>query len=236
MQFMNGQEVAIAAQDGGSFNAYLAVPASGSGPGLVVIQEIFGINPVMRQIADDYAKAGYMAIAPDLFWRQEPNLQLSDKTEEDMAKAFQLYEKFDEDKGVEDLIATLNLLKIHPNCNGRVGSVGYCLGGKLAFLMATRSEAECNVSYYGIGIDNNLSEIVNITHPLMLHIAEQDQFVPHNVQLEIMSVMNSNPLVTIHSYPSVNHAFARRDGQTYDWRAAETANERTLAFLQNHLS
>lgn len=146
----------------GSFSGYLAVPETGSGPGIVLIQEIFGVNRVMRDLADGFAKDGYTVLCPDLFWRQEPGIQITDKTDAEWARAFELFKGFDQDKGVEDLIATLDHLRNHEACTGKVGSVGYCLGGKLAYMMATRSDADCNVSYYGVGIENSLAEADHI--------------------------------------------------------------------------
>lgn len=122
---MNTQEITIPALDGGSFSAYLAIPTSGLGSGLVVIQEIFGVNQVMRQVADSYAEAGYLAIVPDLFWRQEPGVQLTEKTKGEVNRAFELYESFNQDKGTDDLIATLNFLRNYSGCNGKVGSIGF---------------------------------------------------------------------------------------------------------------
>src|SRR4051794_8561544 len=132
--------VTITAADGGRFNAYLARPASGSGPGVLVIQEIFGVNAVMRQICDDLAAQGYVALCPDLFWRQEPGIDITDKSKAEMDKAFALFGSFNETAGVEDLIASLAALRDLPECSGRAGAMGYCLGGRLAFLMATRSD------------------------------------------------------------------------------------------------
>jgi carboxymethylenebutenolidase len=228
-------EVTIRAADGGSFSGYLATPKSGKGPGILVIQEIFGVNQVMRDIADGFAAQGYVALCPDLFWRQEPGIQLTDKTEAEWARAFQLYQGFDEAKGVDDLKASLAHLRGLPACTGKAGSVGYCLGGKLAYLMATRSDADCNVGYYGVGIDKALDEASKISRPLMLHIAEKDQFCPPEAQAQIKAVLGKNPKVTIHSYPGVGHAFARPGGEHYDKAAAETAHKRTAAFFKQHL-
>jgi carboxymethylenebutenolidase len=228
-------ELTIRAADGGSFSGYLATPKSGKGPGILVIQEIFGVNQVMRDITDGFAAQGYVALCPDLFWRQEPGIQLTDKTEAEWARAFQLYQGFDEAKGVNDLKASLAHLRGLPACTGKAGSVGYCLGGKLAYLMATRSDADCNVGYYGVGIDKALDEASKITRPLMLHIAEKDEFCPPEAQAQIKAVLGKNPKVTIHSYPGVGHAFARPGGEHYDKAAAETANQRTAAFFKQHL-
>jgi carboxymethylenebutenolidase len=228
-------EVTIRAADGGSFSGYLATPKSGKGPGILVIQEIFGVNQVMRDITDGFAAQGYVALCPDLFWRQEPGIQLTDKTEAEWARAFQLYQGFDEAKGADDLKATLAHLRALPACTGNAGSVGYCLGGKLAYLMATRSDADCNVGYYGVGIDKALDEASKITRPLMLHIAEKDQFCPPEAQAQIKATLGKNPKVTIHSYPGLGHAFARPGGEHYDKAAAETANKRTAEFFKQHL-
>ncbi len=232
---MSGTDITLTAADGGQFSAYLAAPAAGSGPGVVVLQEIFGVNHVMRALADGLAADGYFAIVPDLFWRQEPGIQITDKTEAEWARAFELYKGFDEALGVEDAKAALAHLRDHPGCSGKVGAMGYCLGGKLAYLMATRSDADCSVGYYGVGIENALDEADAITRPLMLHIAEKDQFVPPEAQAAIKARLAGNPNVVIHSYPGVDHAFARVGGAHYDAEAATLANQRSRAFLAEHL-
>jgi carboxymethylenebutenolidase len=228
-------DVTIRAADGGSFSGYLATPKSGKGPGILVIQEIFGVNKVMRDITDGFAAQGYVALCPDLFWRQEPGIQLTDKTEAEWARAFQLYQGFDEAKGVDDLKATLAHLRGLPACTGKGGSVGYCLGGKLAYLMSARTTIDCSVSYYGVAIDAALNEASKIKKPLMLHVAEDDQFVPHDVQDKMVAVLGKNPLVTMHKYPGVNHAFAREGGKNYDADSARVANKRTSDFLLKHI-
>ena len=232
---MKTQEVTISAFNGDHFSAYLAMPDSGSGPGLIVIQEIFGVNEVMRQTADSYAEAGFMAIVPDLFWRQEPGIQLSGKDQEEWNKAFKLYQGFNEDSGIDDLIATLGFLKQHPGCTGKVGSVGFCLGGKLAYLMAARSQTDCNVGYYGVGIEKNLPEAANIHRPVMLHIAENDQFVPPEAWSSVQAELSQHSWITVHAYPDVKHGFARIGGSDYSLAAAEQANKRTMAFFAQYL-
>ena len=228
-------EVTIAAKDGGSFKGYLATPASGKGPGILLIQEIFGVNQVMRDIADGHAANGYTVLCPDLFWRQEPGIQLTDQSEAEWGRAFELYQGFDEDKGVDDLAASLDHLRGADACTGKVGSVGYCLGGKLAYLMATRTDADCNVGYYGVGIENALNESGKVNRPLILHIAQKDQFCPPEAQAKIHEALDGHGSITIHDYASVDHAFARIGGEHYDKAAADQANTRTAEFFTAHL-
>ena len=228
-------ELTISAADGGRFNAYIATPKSGKGDGVIVIQEIFGVNAVMRAATDVLAANGYVVICPDLFWRIEPGITLTDRTDAEWKRAFELFKAFDVDKGVADLKATLAALRGHAACTGKVGTVGYCLGGKLAYLMATRSDADCNVGYYGVGIQDLLAESSKITRPLLLHIAEKDEFTPPPAQEKIKAGLRSNPQVTLHSYPDCDHAFARVGGQHYDKAAAELANRRTAEFFRRHL-
>lgn len=232
-------DISIKCPDG-SFSAYVATPkglrAGQKAPGVLVIQEIFGVNKVMRDLCDGFAAQGYVALCADLFWRQEPGIQITDKTEAEWQRAFQLYQGFDEAKGVQDLILALDHLRKLGTCTGRVGTVGYCLGGKLAYLMATRSSADCNVSFYGVGIENALSEAGAITKPLLMHIAAADKFVPPEAQTKIGNALTLNSAaVTIHTYPGCDHAFARVGGAHWNDAAAKQANDRTAAFFAQHL-
>jgi carboxymethylenebutenolidase len=229
-------EVLIDAMDEGRFGAYLAEPAgSGKAPGMIVIQEIFGINQNIRAICEAYAAEGYLAIAPDLFWRQEPGVQLDSNTKEGWARAMELFQGFSETKGVEDLIATLAWLRTHPRVTDKVGAVGYCLGGKLAYLMATRSDIDAAVGYYGVGIDSSIGEAGAITHPLMLHAAEKDGFSSPEALAKIREGLAPIIHATLHSYPGVDHAFARKGGEHYDADAAELADGRTEKFFTDNL-
>ncbi|MCK6449961.1 MAG: dienelactone hydrolase family protein [Alphaproteobacteria bacterium] len=228
-------DVKIAARDDGSFSAYLAKPRSGKGPGVLVIQEIFGVNAVMREITDDMAKQGYVAVCPDLFWRQQPGIQITDKTEAEWQLAFKLFNGFDVDKGIEDLKATLDHLRKTEGCTGKAATMGFCLGGKLAYLMATRSSADCNVSFYGVGIEGLLGEATKITKPLLMHIAAQDKFVPPEAQQKIKDGLAGNKHVMMHTYPGVDHAFARVGGEHWNAPAANLANQRTAEFFRKNL-
>lgn len=229
------ERIQIASRDGGQFAGYLARPKSGKGPGVIVIQEIFGINANVRAVADRLADEGFVALAPDLFWRQEPGVDLNSQTEEGWKRAMELYQGFDVDKGIEDLIATLDHLRKLDGVNGKVGCQGYCLGGLLAYLMATRSDIDAAIGYYGVGIDGKLDEAKNIRKPLMLHIAQADAFVDATAQKKIHDALDGNPNVVIHDYPGMDHAFTRLNGQHYNKEAADLANGRSLEFLRKHL-
>lgn len=219
----------------GPFSAYRAAARTGKGPGIVLIQEIFGVNRVMRNAADWLAGEGYTVLCPDLFWRQEPNIRLDAFTPAEWEKAFSLYKGFDEAKGVEDIASTIDLLRKDEACTGRVGAVGYCLGGKLAYLTATRTDADCAVGYYGVGIENALAEAVRIRKPLMLHIAKLDKYVPPEAQERIHRALDSHDKVTLFDYDGCDHAFARPEGEHYDEDAAKLADSRTLSFFERHL-
>ncbi|HET6973744.1 MAG TPA: dienelactone hydrolase family protein [Pyrinomonadaceae bacterium] len=225
--------ITIKAFDGGEFDAYLALPASGYGPGIVVLQEIFGVNSFMRGVADWYAAHGFVALCPDLFWRLERGVEL---TEADRPKAFQLYQDLDEDLAVQDSAAAVKFLRKHPACNGRVGAVGFCLGGNLAYLLSVRYKPECAVGYYGVGIEKSLDEATSLDNPLLLHIAGKDQFCPPGAQAQIHATFDANPLVTIHDYPEQGHAFGRVGGDHYDAAAAELAHLRSLEFFITNLA
>lgn len=232
---MPGRMITIKAKDGGSFQGFLAAPDSGNGAGIVVIQEIFGVNFVMREICHALAAKGYFALSPDLFWRQEPNCELSDKTEGEWGRAFKFYQGFNADKGVDDIAATIDALRKTAGCTGKIGAVGYCLGGKLAYLTATRTSADCSVGYYGVGIEELLGEAKSIKTPHLQHIAEKDKFVPPEAQAKIKDGLKGNKLVTLHSYAGCDHAFARIGGEHFDAKAATLANNRTYEFFAKHL-
>ncbi len=202
----------------------------------MVIQEIFGINKVMRDIADGLASRGFYALVPDLFWRIKPGIELTDQSEAEWKEAFGLFQKFDVDKGVSDVQAAINVLRSHKGVTGKVGTLGYCLGGRLAYLAATRTDTDASVGYYGIGIETLLGAAVKIKKPLLLHIAEGDDYVPPPAQEQIKAALKANPHVTVHSYPNVGYAFARIGGKHYDKAIADLANVRSQTFFRQHLS
>ena len=230
---MTGQYIQLAAKDGsGSFRGYLAVPASGHGPGLVIAQEIFGVNKTMRDVADYYAEEGYVALVPDLFWRQQPDVELG-YSEADWQQAFKFYGGFDEAKGMKDIQAALDVLRDRPEVVERqAGVLGFCLGGKLAYLAACRTDADVSVGYYGVGIDAALEEAKNIRKPLLLHVAELDKFCPPEARERIVQALKGHPKVALHVYPGVDHAFARAGGDHFHKPSALMAHERSIAALK----
>ncbi len=225
----------IRSPDGGSFKAYIALPGGGSGPGLVVIQEIFGVNRWLRGVVDAAAAQGYVATAPDLFWRLKPGIELDSDKEDEFKKGVGYLQRFDEAMGIEDLKATVAALRAHPACTGKVGALGYCIGGRLAYLMACRSDTDANAGYYGVNIQAALGEAANITKPLLLHIAENDKFVPRQAQLQIAGGLKNNRRVTIYSYPGADHGFARIGSHAFQKPAADLANARTAEFFRRAL-
>ncbi|MDZ4373096.1 MAG: dienelactone hydrolase family protein [Phenylobacterium sp.] len=229
-----GERISIKTPDG-SFSAYVARPAAESAPAVVVIQEIFGVNQVMRDITDGLAGQGYLAICPDLFWRIEPDIDITDQSEAEWKKAFELFNAFDADLGVKDLQATITTARADPGSNGKVGAVGFCLGGKLAYLTATRTDVDAAVSYYGVGIETLTAEAEKMTRPLLMHIAEDDAFVPKAAQAIIIQALKDHPQVEIHTYPGRDHAFARMGGEHYHEADAMTAGQRSLNFFKRNI-
>jgi carboxymethylenebutenolidase len=233
--------------DGDEFEGYLVLPSSGYGPGIVVLQEIFGVNDFLRSVADWYAARGFVALCPDLFWRQERGVELSDKSESDWQKAFALYAGLDEARAVDDSAAAVVFLRKHPACNGKVGAVGFCLGGNLAYLLSVRypgspdrqssedAGPDCAVGYYGVSIEKSLAEAGNLSSPLLLHVAGKDKYCSPAAQAQIHATLDPNPLGMIHDYPEQNHAFGRLGGEHYDETAAELAHLRTLEFIVRNL-
>jgi len=224
----------IATPDG-AFNAYVAAPPTAPAPAVVVIQEIFGVNAVMRGIADHVAAQGYLAVCTDLFWRIQPGIDITDQSEAEWKRAFELFNAFDVEAGVTDIAAVIDAARRDPRCNGKVGDVGFCLGGLLAYLTAVRTDADASVGYYGVGIERYTGEADKLAGPLLLHIAEEDQFVPKPAQALIKTALGNHPQVSIFSYPGRDHAFARPGGEHYDAPDAATAEQRTLAFFKQHL-
>ncbi len=219
----------------GAFSAYVARPDNPNGAAVVAIQEIFGVNAVMRGVCDALAAKGYLAVCPDLFWRLQPGVELTDQTKAEWAQALSLMKRFDVDKGVEDIQTTITAVRAMPGGNGKVGAVGYCLGGKLAFLTATRTDADASVSYYGVGLEDLLPEIEGMTRPLLVHIASEDAFTPPDSRQRVLKGLEHQPMITVHTYPGRDHAFARPGGEHYNAEDAALAEQRSLAFFKAYI-
>src|SRR5579859_2780560 len=226
-----GQWIEIKAADGGKFRGYLAVPASGQGPGIVLCQEIFGINAYIREVADYYAEEGYVVLAPDLFWRLEKDVDLG-YTEEEWKKAFDFLQRFDIDKGMEDITAAVRTLRTRPEVTGKVGALGFCLGGRLAYLAAARSGVDCAVGYYGVTIEKYLNEAARIKVPMVLHFASEDKYAPPEAVEKIKAAFKGRNEVEIYVYQGVDHAFARTGGMHYDRPASMMAHSRSIALFR----
>ena len=228
---MSGSFVTVKSSDGGSFKAYVAKPAKGSGPGLVLCQEIFGVNKHIRDLADLYAEEGYVVIAPDLFWRLKPGIELGG-TDADLPEAFGYYQKFDVAKSIDDIAATVKALRALPECKGKVGAIGFCLGGKLAYLAAARAGVDCAVSYYGVGIEADLGDAKAIKVPMVLHFAGEDKFVPAAAVEQIRAAFAGRTDVEIYVYPGVDHAFNNPGRPSYNKPAAMMAHSRSMAMTR----
>jgi carboxymethylenebutenolidase len=224
--------ITVQATDGsGSFAAYLLEPKTKPAGVVVLIQEIFGVNQAMRDTAAWVADIGFIAVCPDLFWRIEPGIDITDKSEAEWKQAFELFGKFDQAKGIEDLKATVAAARQLPGANGKVATMGYCLGGRLAFMMAEQSDADVNISYYGVGLDNLLGDLGRVTKPLVVHIADNDEFFPPEGRAKAVEAVKGHKQIACYVYPNADHAFARVGGVHWDGRSATIANGRSAEAL-----
>lgn len=226
----------IRALDGaGDFKAHLARPDAEARGAVIVIQEIFGVNAGIRSKCESWAAEGYLALAPDLFWRLEPGVELDPDLEGEFKRALDLMGRFDQDRGIADIEATIRAARERLPAGGKVGCVGYCLGGRLAFMTAARTDIDASVGYYAVGIDGLLHEKHAIARPLMLHIAGDDGFVPPDVQRRMHEGLDDHPRVTLHDYPGEDHGFATETGKRRSEDAARLADGRTKDFFAEHL-
>ena len=233
---MRTEYIKVPMRNGGEMGAYVAYPDTTPAGSVIAIMEIWGVNDTMRHHAKEYAEAGYICLVPDLFWRQEAGVELSDRNPADVEKAFDLYYGFDYDLGVEDMEDVDAYLKSLPESNGKVGAVGYCLGGKLCYMMCCRTEIDCAVAYYGTYIEHNIREVGNLHRPFMLHMAMKDRWVQAEVNELLLRKLSPNPLVEIHQYPGADHAFARHGGLTYSKPEADKALALSVEFFDRHLA
>lgn len=217
------------------FGAYVARPEGTPKAAIIVIQEIFGVNPGIRQKCDKLAADGYLAVAPDLFWRLKPGIELDPDVEAEFNEALEWMGKFDQDAGITDIQATINFIRDSEGVS-KVGCVGYCLGGRLAFMSAARTDVDASVGYYGVGIDGLLGEKDAIANPVMLHIPTADGFVDANTQAAMHAGLDDHPKAELHDYLGLDHGFATEVGQRRDEEAATLADSRTSAFFAEHLA
>ncbi|OBX19995.1 carboxymethylenebutenolidase [Erythrobacter sp. QSSC1-22B] len=216
------------------FTTYVARPAGDPKAAIVVIQEIFGVNAGIRRKCDRLAEEGYLAIAPDLFWRLEPGIELDPDVEPEFQRALELMGKFDQDEGIRDIEAAIKWARSESGGKS-VGCVGYCLGGRLAYMTAARTDVNATVGYYGVGIDGLLREKDAIAHPLMLHIPTEDGFVDKDTQKAMHEGLDDHPKVTLHDYEGLDHGFATEFGKRRTEEAAQLADKRTAEFFTEHL-
>lgn len=219
----------------GRFNAYAAEPETRAKAAVIVIQEIFGVNAGIRRKCDHWARLGYLALAPDLFWRLDRGVALDPDVPEEFQQALGLMGRFNQDAGIRDIEATIHEARQRLGGSGKVGAVGYCLGGRLAFMTAARTDIDASVAYYGVGIDGLLREKHAISRPLMLHIAGEDGFVDKETQARMHEGLDDHPRVTLHDYPGEDHGFAAELGKRRSEAAARLADRRTEEFFAQHL-
>lgn len=219
----------------GSFAAYLARPVDTPTAAIIVIQEVFGVNKGIRRKCDRLAEQGYLAIAPDLFWRLEPGIELDPDVPAELQRGLELFGKFNQDAGIRDIEATIRKARGLLGSGGKVGCVGYCLGGRLAFMAACRTDIDASVGYYGVGIDGLLGEKHAIARPVMLHVAGEDGFVDKATQQRMHEGLDDQPRVTIHDYPGEDHGFATEMGDRRSAHAADLADQRTAAFFKQNI-
>ncbi len=228
------EHITIGGRDG-AFGAYISRPAALPAPAVVVLQEVFGVNADIRKTCDELAALGFIAVAPDLFWRQEPGVDLDVRSEADWQHGLRLYEAYDRDVGARDVKDTATAAAELPDCTGKVAVLGYCLGGLMTFLAAVRYEVDAAVVYHGGDTEKYLDEVDGLNAPLLMHLAEEDEFISKQAQQEIKTALASKPKATVYSYPGQHHAFARHNGAHYDASAATLANGRTYEFLNREL-
>jgi carboxymethylenebutenolidase len=229
-----GDRITVEGQDG-AFNAYIARPKILPAATVVVLQELFGVNADIRKTCDELAEQGFVAVAPDLFWRQEPGIDLNVTSEADWQHGLRLYQAYDRDAGVRDIQDTLQAVAKLPECTGKIGVQGYCLGALMTFLTAVRAQVNAAVAYHGADTEKYLGEIQNLHAPLLMHLGEEDEFISKPAQAQIKAALAGKANATVYSYPGQHHAFARHNGTHYNAAAAALANGRTSEFLQREL-
>lgn len=219
----------------GHFDAYVAEPEGQPRAAIIVVQEIFGVNEGIRRKCDNWAAQGYVAVSPDLFWRDTPHVELDADVSEQFQAAISHMQKLDQDRAIYDIEAAIKFARAKIGSDGKVGVVGYCLGGRLTFMAACRTDGDAFVGYYGVGIDNLLGEQHAIGKPVMLHIPTADGFVPADVQKKMHEGLKDNRHVVLHDYEGLDHGFAAETGDRRVEEAAQLADQRSADFFATHL-
>jgi carboxymethylenebutenolidase len=228
------RSIDIQAGDGKSFKGTLSLPPTGSGPGIVLIQEIFGVNSHIRAVADQYALDGYVVLAPDVFFRLEPGLDIG-YGPADMQKGISLMQKLDAAQAVKDLTSTVNALRALPECTGKIASLGYCMGGRLSFLCAANAGVDAAVCYYPGGIEGQLGQVDKVKCPIMFHFAQNDKVISQEAVAAVKTAFAGRTNATIEVYPNVDHGFNCWERPSYNQKAAALAHGRSLSFLSTAL-
>jgi carboxymethylenebutenolidase len=234
MTLSDGTEV-VTTHDGGRMPAFVARPSSGRGPGVVVLHEIFGVTGYLRRRARDLAQSGYVALVPELFWRLGSNIELTEDTPEGLQQAFGYLQRLDEPQAVDDAAAALEHLRSMPETRGKAGVLGFCMGGRLAYMLAAASDPDVVVSYYGSGIGNQLQEAPRIGCPIAFHFGDADQYLPVEEANRIRAALSSHPNTQVHMHAGAGHAFDNPSPMFHHRGASDEAWPQTLAYLQRHL-
>src|SRR4051794_11182586 len=226
----------IAMPDGGEMGAHVVLPEGGSGPGVLVLMEIFGVGPYIRRACERVAELGYVAMAPDLYRRIDPGVEI-DHTEEGIARAMQKVQELDGEGAVADAAVALDALRARPEVAGPVGVVGFCLGGRLAFGLGAAADPDAIVCYYGSGIADSLDAADAITCPALFHYGGADPYIPRSDAEKVGAVVASRPGWEIAIQEDGGHAFDNHDAPMfYRPEAAARAWELTRSFLARTLA
>ncbi len=225
----------VTTHDGGRMPAFVARPRSGSGPGLVVLQEIFGVTDYIKQRARDLAELGYVALVPQLYWRLGSDVELPENTPEGLQQAFGYMQRLDEAQAVDDAAAALEHLRAMPQTNGTAGVLGFCMGGRLAYMLAAASDPDVVVSYYGSGIASRLHDAPRITAPIVFHFGTADQYLSLEEAERIRAAFADHPSTEVHVHADAGHAFDNPSPMFHHQPASAEAWPQTAAFLKRHL-
>jgi carboxymethylenebutenolidase len=225
----------VTTHDGGRMPSFVARPASGRGPGIVVLQEIFGVTDYLRRRARDLAALGYIVLVPQLYWRQAADVELPEDTPEGLQQAFGHLQRLDEAQAVDDAAAALEHLRAMPATGGKAGVLGFCMGGRLAYKLAAASDPDVLVSYYGSGIGSDLQSATHISAPTLFHFGASDQYLPVAEADQIRAAFSDHPNTEVHMHADAGHAFDNPSPIFHHPAAAAEAWPQTAAFLKRYL-